>query len=92
MAYMCDYFNIKENEFTRYISNEQPELKPNGYNRCFKIKSGDEIYIKNNGNHPKLGDKYKNYDAVITRLDYKPKKWWQFWKKKELLGYVVRWK
>jgi len=40
----------------------------------------------------KVGDQYKDFPAVITEIIYEPKKWWQFWKKKNRLGYIVEWR
>ena len=62
---------------------------PNG-TRVYALKKGDCIFFK--GNHDvKIGDKYKDHPAIVSRIDYKPKKWWQFWKKKEMIGYQVMW-
>lgn len=62
---------------------------PNGARVC-ALHKGDCIYFV--GNHDvKVGDKYKDYPAIVSRIDYKPKKWWQFWKKKEMIGYQVMW-
>ena len=58
--------------------------------RVVALKKGDCIYFK--GNHDvQLGEKYKDHPAIVSRIDYKPKKWWQFWKKKEMIGYQVMW-
>ena len=62
---------------------------PNGV-RVYALKQGDCIYFV--GNHDvKIGEKYKDHPAIVSRIDYKPKKWWQFWKKKEMIGYQVMW-
>jgi hypothetical protein len=62
---------------------------PNGVRVC-ALKKGDCIYFV--GNHDvKIGEKYKDHPAIVSRIDYKPKKWWQFWKKKEMIGYQVMW-
>lgn len=62
---------------------------PNGARVC-ALKMGDCIYFV--GNHDvRLGEKYKDHPAIVSRIDYKPKKWWQFWKKKEMIGYQVMW-
>lgn len=37
----------------------------------------------------KLGDKYKDFNAIIFGVDYEPKPWWKFWKKKKILGYRI---
>lgn len=56
-----------------------------------KVNKGDEIYIKNDGKSPKIGDQYEDYHAIVTKLDYTPKKWYQFWRSRKLIGYVVTW-
>ena len=67
----------------------KPEDYPNGA-RVFALKKGDCIWFK--GNHDvKIGDKYKDHPAIVSQIDYKPKKWWQFWKKREMIGYQVMW-
>ena len=38
----------------------------------------------------KVGDFYEKYNAYIERIIYFPKKWWQFWKKKKVIGVVFR--
>lgn len=58
--------------------------------RAYRVKKGDCIYIVGNHN-VKVGDKYKDCPAIVSRIDYKPKKWWQFWKKKEMVGYQIIW-
>ena len=42
-----------------------------------------------NGETYKLGDKYKDFNAIISGVDYEPKPWWKFWKKKKILGYRI---
>ena len=62
---------------------------PNGA-RVYALHKDDCIYFVGNHN-VKVGDKYKDHPAIVSRIDYKPKKWWQFWKKKEMVGYQVMW-
>lgn len=62
---------------------------PNGV-RAYAVKKGDFMYIVGNHN-VKVGDKYEDYPAIVSRIDYKPKQWWQFWKKKEMIGCQVMW-
>lgn len=58
--------------------------------RVYALQKGDCIFFK--GNHDvKIGDQYKDHPTIVSRIDYKPKKWWQFWKKKEMIGYQVMW-
>ena len=54
------------------------------------LSSGDTIVIHDT-KPVKIGDKYKKYPAKIHHIFYEPKKWWQFWKKKKQLGYIVKW-
>ena len=72
-----------------YKAITKAEDYPNGARVC-ALHKGDCIYIV--GNHDvKVGDKYKDQPAIVSRIDYKPKKWWQFWKKKEMAGYQIIW-
>lgn len=64
---------------------------PNGVFRARKLTSGDELYVGDEENIVKVGDKFKDYPAVISEVYYEPKKWWQFWKRKKQVGYRVRW-
>ena len=54
------------------------------------LQSGNTIVIQD-VTPVKIGDKYKNYHARVIQIFYKPKKRWQFWKKKKQLGYMVEW-
>ena len=56
-----------------------------------EVKSNSNVANVVVANNVKVGDKYKDYPAVVSRIDYKSKKWWQFWKKKEIIGYQVMW-
>ena len=75
------------NEICKFVT--KTEDYSNGA-RAYPMKKGDCIYIIGNHN-VKVGDKYEDYPAIVSRIDYKPKKWWQFWKKKEMIGYQVMW-
>lgn len=59
--------------------------------RCVKIEKGDVIYISNTDGDEvlKAGDKYKDYNAVVTEVIKEPKRWWQFWKKPKVYGYQI---
>lgn len=37
------------------------------------------------------GERYLAFPSMVVEKVYKHKKWWQFWKKKELLGIKVLW-
>lgn len=58
--------------------------------RAVKLERGDRIYLMGNHN-VKVGCQYENYPAVISRIDYKLKKWWQFWKRREMIGCQILW-
>jgi hypothetical protein len=57
--------------------------------RVTLISSGDVIWMGYDGEIYKLGDKYKDFNAIISGVDYEPKPWWKFWKKKKILGYRI---
>ena len=59
--------------------------------RAIKLHSGDVIYIGNTNEKIKVGKPYKNYPAIVSYINYKPKKWYEFWKRKEILGFYVTW-
>ena len=51
------------------------------------------MFISVENNEPfsyTVGDKYKDYNAVVEKIIYTPKKWWEFWKCKKVLGAVIR--
>lgn len=60
-----------------------------GNARVASINSGDVIWMSYDGETYKLGDKYKDFNAIIAGTDYEPKPWWKFWKKKKILGYKI---
>ena len=47
------------------------------------ISSGDVVWMGYDGDTYKLGDKYKDFNAIISCVYYEPKPWWKFWKKKK---------
>lgn len=57
--------------------------------RVALISSGDVLRIGYDGDTYKLGDKYKDFNAIISRIYYEPKPWWKFWKKKKIFGYEI---
>lgn len=74
---------------TIYKVVTKAEDYPNGA-RINALKKGDCLYFVGNHN-VKIGEKYKDHPAIVSRIDYKPKKWWHFWKKKEMIGYQIMW-
>lgn len=58
--------------------------------RAYCLKSGDRLYVTNNSENVTLGDCYDGIPGlVITQIDYSQKRWWQFWKKKKQIGFVI---
>ena len=74
---------------TIYKVEIKAEDYPNGV-KVAPLRKGDTIYFIGNHN-VKVGEKYKDYPAIVSRIDYKPKRWYEFWKKKEMIGYQVLW-
>ena len=74
-----------------YKATTKANEYPNNKVHVQPLKSGDVIFIFSHES-VKIGDRYKNYTAFISRIIYEPKKWWQFWKRKKQLGYEVTWK
>lgn len=63
---------------------------PNPPLRVTPLSTGDTILIKDT-NPVHVGDWYHNYNAKVYQIYYENKRWWQFWKKKKQIGYLVRW-
>lgn len=61
---------------------------------CGKLHNGDTLvmsYNKDNKDY-NIGDYYHNEHFIVTKVFYKPKPWWKFWQKKEIVGYLVEFK
>lgn len=58
--------------------------------RVVPLAKGDTFYLTGSRD-VKVGDKYEDYPAIISHIDYKRKRWWQFWKKREMLGCLILW-
>lgn len=73
------------------VSDGRPEFSTEIFAnvRVHPINSGDVIWMGYDGYIYKLGDKYKDFNAIISGVDYEPKPWWKFWKKKKILGYRI---
>ena len=97
--YKCRKVNVMgrktEKDFDYNLSTDikdfAEQVYDSVYKRGYKCTSGDELYIYDEENIVKVGDKFRDYPAVIAEVHYKPKKWWQFWKRKKQVGYRVRW-
>jgi hypothetical protein len=57
--------------------------------RLMRCQSGDTLFIRSE-EKVTIGDKYKDSQFVVSEIIFKPKKWWQLWKKKRQLGYIVK--
>lgn len=68
------------------ITIDKENLSP----RVTPLHSGDVIFIKSK-EPVAIGDKYKNYPARVSKVFYKPRQWWQFFKKKEQIGFTLKW-
>lgn len=83
-----DFKNSIQNNPYKIVSKASDY--PANISHAYPLQSGDTIVIQD-VTPVKVGDKYKNFHARVIQIFYKPKKWWQFWKKKEQLGYMVEW-
>lgn len=64
---------------------------PNQALRYVKLRAGDKFTVlyRQDDNY-KPGQKYQGFDnLIVERLIYSPKKWWQFWKRRKVIGYTV---
>ena len=52
------------------------------------LESGDEFFMTCDRKY-KMGDNYMNNKFVISDIYYQHHKWWQFWKRKKIIGYAV---
>lgn len=66
------------------------ETSTNGEARVYQLRRGDVFYMSAS-NPLRLGSQFMEYPAYVTKIHYKPRKWWMFWKKKEAIGYEVTW-
>ena len=57
------------------------------------IKTGDILYVLPDKRDPvfSVGDIYPKYNNhfIVHKAFYEPKHWWEFWKKKVPIGYVI---
>lgn len=58
--------------------------------RARKIQAGDSFLVSYIGKTYHVGERYEDHDNLcIQKIWYSPRKWWQFWKKRKILGYTV---
>ena len=85
---MNDNFKVLEISADDYPSSNISRVRP--------MHNGDVLYVLPNKNDPvfSVGDVYPKYNNhfVIHKAFYEPKHWWQFWKKKVPIGYVIMYK
>lgn len=64
---------------------------PNQTARCVRLRAGDQFTVSyQQGENFKPGQKYRDFDNfIVCRVIYTPKKWWQFWKRRKVIGYTV---
>ena len=64
---------------------------PNEEVRAKPLEPGDSFMVPHTTTEFKVGENYRGFNnLVIVAVHYRPQKWWQIWKKKELLCYEVR--
>ena len=65
------------------------ETTTNKLVRCRELKWGDTFVVTADSHLVQMFDDNPHSDYEIIEIHYKPKKWWQFWKKKIPLFYVI---
>lgn len=64
---------------------------PNDSIKAKPIEYGDTFIVPHTETRFKIGERYRGFNnLVISKVYYKPKKWWQFWKRREPLCYQIR--
>lgn len=85
---MSNGFKVLEISADDYPSSNIFRIQP--------MRNGDVLYVFPDENDPvfSAGDIYPKYNKhfVVYKAFYEPKHWWQFWKKKVLVGYVLMYK
>lgn len=63
--------------------NSRAEIRPLAVGEKFTIPiQQDKVY--------KVGNYFQDNDRfMVTKVFHKPKKWWQFWKHRQIVGYEV---
>lgn len=58
------------------------------------LQKGDTVWMRATSDSPgyQVGDGYQvgGQRFEVSRIYYTPRHWWQFWKKKKLVGYLLR--
>lgn len=57
--------------------------------RLMHCQLGVTLFIRS-AEKVSIGNKYKDSQFTISEIIFKPKKWWQFQKKKRQLGYIIK--
>lgn len=75
-----------------YKITTKPEDYPNGPCRIIPFEDGDSIFVPFKGIGYKLGDRYLECGMTpcyVSKIYYDKHYWWQFWKKKKIIGYNI---
>ena len=63
---------------------------PNQPPRVYRLQKGDSFVLSHVEERYKVGMHFQNHpNLIVTRIYYTPKKWWQFWKRRKVLGYEI---
>lgn len=54
-----------------------------------QVNKGDTIYVKSEV-PVSIGQMMMNGITTVIEIAYAEKKWWQFWKPKKQLGYILK--
>lgn len=87
---ICDK-EVHRVEFRKMVF--EADSYPN-YVQAVPLQQGETIWMRATSNDPayRVGDLYQvgscRFD--VSQIYYEPRRWWQFWKKKRPLGYLLR--
>ena len=73
-----------------FVVNINSTTDKSGMARVRKLQSGDSFIVSHKDKTYHVGERYDGYNNLyIQKVWYSPRKWWQFWKKRNILGYTV---
>lgn len=58
--------------------------------RTYPIQKGDRIFLYGDPK-VKVGQPYRTYPAIVSKVWYWPRPWWKFWEKKKIYGFEILW-
>lgn len=84
-----EYGDIENDTVFRVLYNEG-----NAENSCTvsarELKDGDSFIISYIDKTYQVGERYEGHDNLrVQKVWYSPRRWWQFWRKRDILGYTV---